>query len=378
MAITKKPRLLESSFSNVELNLNTNDTSDFKLDLTPLPVYESSVGHGDSNSYEYSERKSLLNHMSRVSRIRESSYRTNQGLMNPEIEEKYKKIKRDNHKYRTEMSEIKEEMDEKIWSKVSSDYQSMNFKYDSLINLLFKQITKEESKRHMLQKKLKHSESMVEEYSENLQETSFRMATFERQFSDMYEMFRVYIFSKNNQDIGNDLTLIDNQISSLKDFFSLKLNKFKIQTTGDSELGDMDESNSNNNRTSEPKQPSIVNKNEEISYNLSQTIGLGQTVNTDMQSKLDSLNFSNIKNNIMTLTRNNHSKDDSKNISVLDQIINRNLFQSNLKHTHFSNQGTEGENQNNTQMDFDVINSMIEEGINDSKINQLATIEMEN
>ena len=155
--------------------------------------------------------------------------------LDPKIETSFQEIKRDYRSYKGYLENIKrvvgpEVEQEQTWKVLTKGYQNMYDKYDRLVSLMMKGLFKLESRNNMMERRKNDAEDMMEEYSDRLHESEFQMANFERNFLDMYEVFRLYIYSKSNQDIGNDLNLIENQISSLKDFLLLKLNKYSFKT----------------------------------------------------------------------------------------------------------------------------------------------------
>ena len=108
-------------------------------------------------------------------------------------------------------------------------FRTIHVTVDSIVKSLSKSLSREKSRLKMLELKVESTERGARIFEQRTEELQVELDAWEEQFGAMFELFRLYIFSKNKQDLGEGLMLVENQIAALKDFFFFKLNRFTFK-----------------------------------------------------------------------------------------------------------------------------------------------------
>ena len=108
-------------------------------------------------------------------------------------------------------------------------FRTIHVTVDSIVKSLSKSLSREKSKLKMLELKVESTERGARIFEQRTEDLQIELDAWEEQFGAMFELFRLYIFSKNKQDLGEGLMLVENQIAALKDFFFFKLNRFTFK-----------------------------------------------------------------------------------------------------------------------------------------------------
>lgn len=299
------------------------------------------------------------------------SIRTHDSGRDKEIAIKFKQIKREYNFYQHKLDSLKAKINNQgresleTWEMLTSEYERMYTKYEGLANQLIKRLSNVNSRLKVEEEKYRIIETEFRQQTDEFIETQENLDTFQEEFLEMYDAFRIYMFSKEGIDVGNDLCNIKNQLRALKEYFVLKLSKYTIKEKGGSKTHLEPEPAStgrasNHSLNSLKKRSMIGTKKEEISYNLSTSMNsqFNNPSKNRQDSKIMDNTYSNI-NNLMSnykVIRKNYSHNrhhDSHNISVLDKILNCNLLDQGEHDTPHGN-------------DFDVTNSMTL-GLNDTQ-----------
>lgn len=286
---------------------------------------------------------------------------------------KFKEIKRDYNFYQMSLTSLKKKIQNgtnslQTWELLTEEYEKMYGKYERLANLMIKKITENASQLKIKEDKYRAIEDELRTQTNEFIDTQERLATFQDTFLDMYDVFRIYMFSTQNVDIGNDLCNLQNQISALKDYFLIQLDEYTIDEKSPGGANQNLNGQNRHSLNSLRKKSQIGSKKEEISYNLSTMMNsnhnaLGVKNKSEEQEPLS--NYNNLVSNLKVITNNrSHMRQqDSHNMSFFDQILNNNIL-----HNHESGDKHDPYDNN----DFNVMNSM-NMGLNDTQ-NQLTGI----